>query len=60
MWATLRAAMASLLALLCGFGLMQMGNMLRGTLLSVRGAHEAPRPDRACAPMARSTGPFLR
>jgi MFS family permease len=40
MWATLRATMASLLALLLGFGLMQTGNTLQGTLLSVRGADE--------------------
>jgi MFS family permease len=40
MWVTLRATMASLLSLLFGFGLMQMGNTLQGTLLSVRAANE--------------------
>jgi MFS family permease len=42
--ATVVAAMANLLALLFGFGLMQMGNTLQGTLLSVRGADEAFSP----------------
>lgn len=40
MSATLRATMASLSALLLGFGLMQVGNTLQGTLLSVRGSDE--------------------
>jgi MFS family permease len=40
MLALLRAMMSSLLALLSGFGLMQMGNTLQGTLLSVRGSDE--------------------
>jgi MFS family permease len=40
MSATLRATMAGLTALLLGFGLMQMGNTLQGTLLSVRGSDE--------------------
>ena len=39
--ATLRSdGSGSLLALLLGFGLMQMGNTLQGTLLSIRGAGE--------------------
>ena len=38
--ATKRAALPTLLALLLGFGLMQMGNTLQGTLLSVRGELE--------------------
>src|SRR4051812_27485407 len=37
MQATKRSAIPTLLALLLGFGLMQMGNTLRGPLLSVRG-----------------------
>jgi MFS family permease len=35
---TLRATLPTLLALLFGYGLMQMGNTLQGTLLSVRGS----------------------
>jgi MFS family permease len=35
-----RATMSTLLALLLGFGLMQMGNTLQGTLLSIRGGIE--------------------
>ena len=38
--ATKSAALPTLLALLLGFGLMQMGNTLQGTLLSVRGELE--------------------
>jgi hypothetical protein len=34
---TLRAILPHLVALLFGFGLMQMGNTLQGTLLSIRG-----------------------
>ena len=37
MSSTLRATLPTLLALLCGYALMQMGNTLQGTLLSVRG-----------------------
>lgn len=40
MQATPRAALTTLLALLLGYGLMQMGNTLQGTLLSVRGELE--------------------
>jgi MFS family permease len=40
MQATPRAGLATLLALLLGYGLMQMGNTLQGTLLSVRGELE--------------------
>jgi MFS family permease len=40
MQTTQRATLATLLALLLGFGLMQMGNTLQGTLLSVRGGIE--------------------
>jgi predicted MFS family arabinose efflux permease len=36
--------MSTLLALLVGFGLMQMGNTLQGTLLSVRGEIEGFSP----------------
>jgi len=39
-----RAAVPTLLALLLGFGLMQMGNTLQGTLLSVRGSIEGFAP----------------
>ncbi len=39
-----RAAVPTLLALLLGFGLMQMGNTLQGTLLSVRGNIEGFAP----------------
>jgi len=39
--AMLRLTAGSLLALLLGFGLMQMGNTLQGTLLSVRGGIES-------------------
>ena len=42
--ATLQAKIATLLALLLGFGLMQMGNTLQGTLLSVRGEIEGFSP----------------
>jgi MFS family permease len=41
---TLRAVLPQLLALLFGFGLMQMGNTLQGTLLSVRGDIEGFSP----------------
>src|SRR5271157_2960660 len=40
MQTTQRATLPTLLALLLGFGLMQMGNTLQGTLLSVRGGIE--------------------
>jgi hypothetical protein len=40
MQATPRAALTALLALLLGYGLMQMGNTLQGMLLSVRGELE--------------------
>jgi len=39
-----RATVSTLLALLMGFGLMQMGNTLQGTLLSVRGQIESFSP----------------
>jgi MFS family permease len=39
-----RATVPTLLALLLGFGLMQMGNTLQGTLLSVRGGTEGFSP----------------
>ena len=39
-----RAPLLTLLALLLGFGLMQMGNTLQGTLLSVRGGIEGFSP----------------
>src|ERR1700746_3933183 len=39
-----RATLTTLLALLLGFGLMQMGNTLQGTLLSVRGGIESFSP----------------
>ena len=39
-----RATLPTLLALLLGFGLMQMGNTLQGTLLSVRGQIESFSP----------------
>jgi MFS family permease len=39
-----RATLSTLLALLLGFGLMQMGNTLQGTLLSVRGQIESFAP----------------
>jgi len=39
-----RATLATLVALLLGFGLMQMGNTLQGTLLSVRGQIESFSP----------------
>lgn len=39
-----RATVASLTALLAGFGLMQMGNTLQGTLLSIRGGIEGFSP----------------
>ena len=35
-----RATVTNLIALLAGFGLMQMGNTLQGTLLSIRGSIE--------------------
>src|SRR6516164_9128380 len=38
--ATQRTTVATLLSLLLGFGLMQMGNTLQGTLLSIRGGIE--------------------
>jgi MFS family permease len=41
---TQRATVATLLALLLGFGLMQMGNTLQATLLSVRGGIEGFSP----------------
>ena len=37
---TLRTVIPTLIALLAGYGLMQMGNTLQGTLLSVRGGIE--------------------
>jgi xanthosine utilization system XapX-like protein len=37
MQATPRVALTTLLALLLGYGLMEMGNTLQGTPLSVRG-----------------------
>jgi MFS family permease len=39
-----RATLSTFLALLLGFGLMQMGNTLQGTLLSVRGQIESFAP----------------
>jgi MFS family permease len=39
-----RATLATLLGLLLGFGLMQMGNTLQGTLLSIRGGIESFSP----------------
>src|ERR1700737_1356836 len=39
-----RPTMSTLLALLLGFGLMQMGNTLQGTLLSIRGGIEGFSP----------------
>jgi len=39
-----QAALGTLLGLLLGFGLMQMGNTLQGTLLSVRGGIESFSP----------------
>jgi len=39
-----RASLSTLLSLLLGFGLMQMGNTLQGTLLSVRGQIESFAP----------------
>jgi MFS family permease len=39
-----RAPLTTLLALLLGFGLMQMGNTLQGTLLSIRGGMEGFSP----------------
>ena|SRR5262245_3071368 len=42
--ATLRAILLQLLSLLLGFALMQMGNTLQGTLLSVRGSIEGFSP----------------
>ena len=44
MQTTQRATLPTLLALLLGFGLMQMGNTLQGTLLSVRGGIESFSP----------------
>jgi MFS family permease len=44
MSATLYATMGSLLALFLGFGLMETGNALQGTLLSVRGTDEGFSP----------------
>ena len=44
MQTTQRATSPTLLALLLGFGLMQMGNTLQGTLLSVRGGIEGFSP----------------
>jgi MFS family permease len=44
MQTTQRATLSTLLALLLGFGLMQMGNTLQGTLLSVRGGIETFSP----------------
>ena len=41
---TLRAILPHLVALLFGFGLMQMGNTLQGTLLSIRGDIEGFSP----------------
>src|SRR5918993_1292894 len=40
MSSTLRTIIPPLIALLTGYGLMQMGNTLQGTLLSVRGGIE--------------------
>ena len=44
MQTTQRATLPTLLALLLGFGLMQVGNTLQGTLLSVRGGIEGFSP----------------
>src|SRR5258708_19035825 len=44
MQTTQRATLPTLFALLLGFGLMQMGNTLQGTLLSVRGGIESFSP----------------
>lgn len=44
MSASLRNVLPTLLALLLGYGLMQMGNTLQGTLLSVRGGIETFSP----------------
>jgi MFS family permease len=44
MQTTQRATLSTLFALLLGFGLMQMGNTLQGTLLSVRGGIESFSP----------------
>ncbi len=41
---TQRATVSTLLALLLGFGLMQMGNTFQGTLLSIRGGIEGFSP----------------
>jgi hypothetical protein len=41
---TLRAILPQLIALLFGFGLLQMGNTLQGTLLSIRGDIEGFSP----------------
>jgi MFS family permease len=42
--ATLQSILLQILSLLLGFGLMQMGNTLQGTLLSVRGSTEGFSP----------------
>ncbi|QFU17595.1 MFS transporter [Microvirga thermotolerans] len=44
MSASLRSVLPTLLALLLGYGLMQMGNTLQGTLLSIRGSLEGFSP----------------
>lgn len=44
MSSTLRSTLPTLIALLFGYGLMQMGNTLQGTLLSVRGSLEGFSP----------------
>ncbi|GEO13865.1 MFS transporter [Microvirga aerophila] len=44
MSSTLRTTLPTLLALLFGYGLMQMGNTLQGTLLSVRGSMDGFSP----------------
>jgi MFS family permease len=44
MQTTPRGTLATLLALLLGFGLMQMGNTFQGTLLSIRGGIEGFSP----------------
>jgi MFS family permease len=44
MQTTPRATLATLLALLLGFGLMQIGNTFQGTLLSIRGGIEGFSP----------------
>ena len=44
MQTTQRATVSTLLGLLLGFGLMQMGNTLQATLLSVRGGVEGFSP----------------